>query len=286
MRGHDAERNRARMFKSRREPDGGLGTMEISQHLAALEEDGALLADAAEAAGLAARVPACPGWRVRDLVRHQAYVHRWAGRHVAEQPVKIIHEASEDDILSHGPPDEQLLASYREGVTALARILREAGPGVRCATFLPAPSPLAFWARRQAHETAIHRFDAQQAGRSGAPDPKIAFGPAFAADGIDEVIAGFAARVSGDGTARDLLVRATDTAGAWRFSLPAEGRARIRRCRPDEATGTVDCELSGVASGLYLVLWNRCAPEEASLTATGDLRVLHAWNGGVRVGWD
>lgn len=34
---------------------------------------------------------------------------------------------------------------------------------VDCWTFLDAPSPLAFWARRQAHETAIHRADAQLA---------------------------------------------------------------------------------------------------------------------------
>ena len=32
-----------------------------------------------------------------------------------------------------------------------------------CWTFLPAPSPRAMWARRQAHETAIHRVDAQLA---------------------------------------------------------------------------------------------------------------------------
>ena len=46
---------------------------------------------------------------------------------------------------------------------AVEDTLRTADPAVRCWTFLPAPSPLAFWARRQAHETAIHRADAQLA---------------------------------------------------------------------------------------------------------------------------
>jgi hypothetical protein len=64
--------------------------VEIGQHIAAAERDGGLLADAAQAAGLAASVPACPGWQVRGLVRHQAYVHAWAARHVAEQAAEII----------------------------------------------------------------------------------------------------------------------------------------------------------------------------------------------------
>src|ERR1700729_3712807 len=54
--------------------------VEISAHIDALARDGALLADAAEAAGLRAVIPGCPGWQGRDLVRHQAYVHDWAPR--------------------------------------------------------------------------------------------------------------------------------------------------------------------------------------------------------------
>jgi len=266
--------------------------MEISQHIAALKEDGSRLADAAQAAGLAAEVPACPGWRVRDLVRHQAYVHRWAGRHVAERRSVIIEEGDESDIVSVGPPDERLIASYLEGHAALVRILSEADPGVRCATFLPAPSPLAFWARRQAHETAIHRYDTQGAAREGAPVPGSAFPAGFAADGIDELIAGFAARGSGDGIARDLLVRAGDTEDAWRFTWPAEGRVRVRRYQPGEPAdpegpaGSAACELSGTASALYLFLWNRCGAREAGLTVTGDDTIIQVWRGSVRVRWD
>lgn len=263
--------------------------MEIRQHIAVLKDDGARLADAAQTAGLAAEVPACPGWRVRDLVRHQAYVHRWAGRHVAERQSAIIEEEGESDILSAGPPDERLLASYREGHAALVRILSEADPDLRCATFLPAPSPLAFWARRQAHETAIHRYDAQGARREGAPAPGSAFPAGFAADGIDELIAGFAARDSGDGVCRDLLVRTRDTEDAWRFTRPAEGRVRVRRYQPGEPedpAGPAACELSGPASGIYLFLWNRCGAREAGLAVTGDDTIIRAWNGTVRVRWD
>ena len=46
--------------------------------------------------------------------------------------------------------------------------LRSAPADLDCFTFLPAESARHFWARRQAHETAIHRVDAENAaGGSG-----------------------------------------------------------------------------------------------------------------------
>ena len=64
-----------------------------------------------------------------------------------------------------------------------------ADESLSCWTFLPAPSPLAFWTRRQAHETAIHGADADaSAGRASV------FPADFAADGVDELLTGFQAR--------------------------------------------------------------------------------------------
>jgi uncharacterized protein (TIGR03083 family) len=169
--------------------------VEIAAHVEALERDGALLADAAAAAGLTASVPTCPGWQVRDLVRHQAYVHRWAARHVTERPPTVIDDGDDEAaVLAGGPDDAELIAAYRSGHAALVAAFRSADPDLDCATLMPAPSPLAFWTRRQAHETAIHRYDAQSAAPGGAPTPGAAFGAAFADDGIDELITGFAAR--------------------------------------------------------------------------------------------
>jgi uncharacterized protein (TIGR03083 family) len=83
------------------------------------------------------------------------------------------------------PPadDGALVDWFREGHAGLVRRLEAAPPDLACWSFLPAPTPLAFWARRQAHETAIHRADAQ--GSGGAVTP---FQPAFAADGLDELL--------------------------------------------------------------------------------------------------
>ena len=61
------------------------------------------------------------------------------------------------------PPDAELAAGSRQGCAALADALAAAPADLECWTFLRAPSPLAMWARRQAHETAIHRVDAELA---------------------------------------------------------------------------------------------------------------------------
>jgi len=265
--------------------------VQVEEHISALERDGAVLADAAATAGLTAEVPPCPGWQAGDLLRHLAYVHSWAATHVREQREKLIDEASEADILSGGPPDGELFASYRDGHADLVRTLRVADPGVKCATFLPAPSPLAFWARRQAHETAIHRFDAQLAAArakatatdtaTATPSPLDAFDPGFADDGVDELVMGFAAgrRYTPNSTEQTLAIKATDTAGRWHIRI-ADGRRRVER-----GDHPADCVLKGPAAGLYALLWNRADSGAAQVAAKGDPGILDIWGASVRVRW-
>jgi uncharacterized protein (TIGR03083 family) len=268
-----------------------MGGVEISAHIDALDRDGALLADAAQAAGLRAGVPGCPGWQVRDLVRHQAYVHDWAARHVSGRSPELIDDGlSESDILAGGASDADLIAAYRDGHAALVAILRAADPDVECATFMPAPSPLAFWARRQAHETAVHRYDAQSAAPGGPSAPAAAFDPAFAADGVDELIMSFAARRryhprdaaaadGGVGGERALTVRARDADARWHVRFAAGGTAVSR----DDAAA--DCTLDGTAAGLYAFLWNRSDAARAGLAITGRPDILDVWSASVRVRW-
>jgi uncharacterized protein (TIGR03083 family) len=292
--------------------------VDISSHIDALDRDGALLADAAEAAGLQAGVPGCPGWQVRDLLRHQAYVHAWAARHVRERSAELLEEAAEADILGGGPADADLIAAYRDGHAALVATLRDADPDVECATFMPAPSPLAFWARRQAHETAVHRYDAQSALPGGPPSPAAAFEAAFAADGVDELIMGFAARqrylYRGGGAERSLTVRTRDAAGEDSHGpdshgqdahgpdshgqdahgrdahgRDAQGRWHVRLADGGTAVSrddpAADCTLEGTAAGLYAFLWNRADAARAGLTITGRQETLARWNSSVRVRW-
>jgi uncharacterized protein (TIGR03083 family) len=254
--------------------------MEIAEHVNALRREGEWLADAAERAGLDAPVPPCAPWQVKDLLRHTGYVHRWAARHINECPDQIIDGPSEEEILSGGADDARLLAWFRDGHAALAQTLATADPAVACATFMPAPSPLAFWARRQAHETAIHRADADSAAGT-MPE----YEADFAADGIDELIMGFGRRrkyqPTADGGNR-LRVLATDTGDAWLVEA-LEGRVLPRR--DTDGQEEAGCAVSGPASGLYLYLWNRADAARAGVTVAGDPGLLFAWQSSVRVRW-
>ena len=255
--------------------------MEIAQHVNALRREGEWLADAAERAGLDATVPPCAPWQVKDLLRHTGYVHRWAARHITERPDQIIDGPAEEEILSGGADDAGLLAWFRDGHAALAQTLATADPAVACATFMPAPSPLAFWARRQAHETAIHRADADSAAGT-MPE----YEADFAADGIDELIMGFGRRRKyqpGSNADRTRLrVLASDTGDAW---LVEAHDGRLQPRRDDGDLQEAGCTVSGPASGLYLYLWNRADADQAGVTVAGDPGLLSTWQSSVRVRW-
>jgi uncharacterized protein (TIGR03083 family) len=257
--------------------------MDINEHIGALRHQGNLLADAAERAGLDAVIPPCPAWQVKDLLRHTGYIHRWAAKHITDCPDTVLDGPPEEDILRGGAADPDLLAWFRAGHAALVQTLSTADPGLVCATFMDAPSPLAFWARRQAHETAIHRADADSA--SGL---RPEYDPEFAADGIDELITGFGQRrkyrPSADGDT-SMQVRATDTGNAWHVGTEG-GRLQARREDgvPDSASPAA-CTVTGPASGLYLFLWHRSDAAQAGVTISGDAGFLDVWQSSVRVRW-
>lgn len=242
--------------------------MQIAEHIRIVDAEGRLLATAAEEAGVDAKVATCPGWQVRDLLRHQGAVHRWATSYVAEglQDPRPPEDRSDLD-------GEALLDWYREGHRRLVEALTAARPDLDCWAFLPAPSPLAFWARRQAHETAVHRVDAESAVNRATREEPDPITPEFAVDGIDELLMGFHARkrsrVRSD-VPRTLRVRATD-AGAdavWTVRITQDPPAAERG-----AVGEAECELSGPAARLYLSLWNRLPFPEV----TGDPALAAFW---------
>jgi uncharacterized protein (TIGR03083 family) len=237
--------------------------VDVAEHLGHLEREGRALAGAAGQAGLDTRVPGCPDWNVRDLVAHVGEVHRWAAT--------IVREGRQgfDVTPPEVPGDGDLIEWFRSGHAGLLETLRGASADLDCATFLPSPSPLEFWARRQALETAIHRTDAQAA--AGSVDP---IDEALAADGIDEVVVGFGGfrREFEPGTIDLLPVGAAP----WRLLL---GPAGVSTASPD-GDGGADVTVSGSASDVYQWLWNR--PAEVDIA--GDADVAARWRR-VRVRW-
>jgi uncharacterized protein (TIGR03083 family) len=248
--------------------------MRSDEHLEVLRRDGKILADVAQRAGLDAVVPPCPGWRVRDVLLHIGGVHRWAAAYLTTGRCHPF-DATEESGFFPRVDDRALVGWYRSGHSALVDALAGADPAVVCWGFLPAPSPLAFWARRQAHETAVHRADVESVIAS-TPD----WAPAFAVDGVEELLRAFFARRPERITAEPpvaVALSATDVDAAWTIRMDGGG------LRVTDGAEPATLALSGTATNLYLLLWNRIGLDH--VTAEGDPGALATWRRRANVTW-
>lgn len=232
--------------------------MEPSQHLAAVRADRARLLTAASAAGLAAPVPSCPGWTVADLLAHVGQVQRWQADLIARRV------QSAEFGLPEPPTDPAVLVAWVEDASArLVEVLAATDPAEPLWTFA-GPGAAAFWFRRQAHETALHRVDAElAAGIEPAVDPDLA------RDGIDEfldLVVGGLLRDRLAGTGETVHLHRTDGEGEWLVRRGPDGPEVTR----EHAKG--DVAARGSASDLLLALRGRIGTDR--LEVFGDPAVL------------
>ena len=126
-----------------------------------------------------ARVPACPDWDADDLLWHHSEVQWFWSEVVRRRP-----DGPPDDELRRGRADSHagLLEQYAASSASLVAALGQADPAEAAWTWAPEQT-VGFTFRRQAHESLIHRLDAEQA--AGAVSP---LDPALAADGVAELL--------------------------------------------------------------------------------------------------
>jgi uncharacterized protein (TIGR03083 family) len=242
--------------------------MDVASLIDHLSEHGDRLAAAADRAGWDTPVPGTE-WDVRALVTHVGGIHRWAADIV--DTCSADGDTAAGQAVGSGPPDDELLEWYQNGHAALVQTLRDAPADLDCFAFLPADSPLHFWSRRQAHETAIHRADAEAAAGDVTP-----FDAVFAQDGIAELLHGFARRRSNAISRPGTIGLDAADGPSWLITLGGE---RTEATPTEDLLGT-DVTVRGLSSDLYLWLWNR--PSEA--VVDGDVTVAGAWRA-VRVRW-
>lgn len=230
-------------------------------------------ADAVRVAGHDARVPSCPDWTARDLADHLGGVHRWCTETVGNPGTKLKRRGATTPPMPEGEGEVSLWLI--EGAAALTRAIRDAGEDTEVGGF-GGMVPVSFWARRQCHETMVHRADAELA----AGVPVLAdVDPAIAADAVDEHLAMVALsakrrpELHADGAT--LHLHATDEglgeAGEWVVTLGADGP------QIEHAHRKSDAAVRGPARGLLTVLTGRERPEHAGVDVLGAGDLLTLW---------
>src|ERR1700750_1356511 len=137
-----------------------------------------IFARLADGADLTKKVPTCPEWTLRQLATHVGRVQRWAAEIVVTRSAGVIPFREVPD--GRLPDDPARNADWlRAGAERLVTALRDGGSDPVWTS--AGTRPASFWARRMAHETAVHRADA--ALRAG---PRPAFAPGLAAHAVDE----------------------------------------------------------------------------------------------------
>ncbi len=213
-----------------------------------------------------APIAACPGWDVRQLVEHMAHIHRWAD-------FAVRNARRPDDSELDTPGDDVDLADWlRVGAATLAEGLAAADPQAETWHVFAVERKIWVWARRQAMETAVHRWDAEAAiagraeldaelaGQGVLEYFELAVPRILKRQGVlaPTVRLGVHCHDLGGGVGGDVTVW-TDGDG---YHWTTEHR-------------DVDATLSGPSASLLLLLMGRA--DRSQVTITGDTGAADAW---------
>lgn len=235
--------------------------------LAALRAEGPAIVRAVAEADPGAPVPSCPEWTVDQLTGHLVRLYRWVGGHVGRGVV-----TPPEDLAPAGPATATA-AEYETAFADLLTLFDVLDPEMPAWNPDPQAKRVAYWQRRVAHDTAVHRWDVQMAA-VGLTEPLEA---KLAADVVSEVLdtllPGGRGRRAADRHGM-VALSATDLDHTWHIRLRASGGVALL----DTDTLLDDDDLhervvaAGPASDLALALWGRIGFDV--LTVDGDEQLL------------
>jgi uncharacterized protein (TIGR03083 family) len=258
----------SKMTKERRvtcqtnEPGPRTATPSALDYLSVIRQE-AVATSSAASVGLMTPILRYPGWTVLDLITHTGGVHRWV--------TTLVRERSQERILRHSYAHEirpdQVIDWFEIGAREMVATLESTDPKMAVWS-LSDDRTVAFWRRRMAHETALHRWDAQLA--HGAPEP---IDPDLAVSALGESLDIYVSRrLDGEeisGTGEAVLLQCADRPGVWRIVLqPSDVRVE-RLANSDEAAAA---RITAGASDLWLFVMGRLPI--SALEVTGDQAAL------------
>jgi len=238
--------------------------MDAQHYQQLLEADGERIADVATG-NLDSPMPALGDWTVRDLVAHTGGVYAFATANVLADATEMTRPGPE----GAAPDGDAIIGWFRERQAAVLEALRTADPASTCWTFA-GTRPRAFWTRRMAHETSVHRWDVEHAlGVTTAIDP------ALAKDGIDEYtevsLRYSTSRPNRTYPDKTLHLHATDIEGEWMLARGDDGSVVVTA-----EHGKGDAAVRGTAEALLLWVWGRPVAAD-ELQIFGDEDVVAEW---------
>lgn len=186
-------------------------------------------------------VPSCPGWTGEDLARHTALVFLQKA------------ETMRTGIKPKGRwlPEELLrldaLPLLEEGYNQVVEQFDTHDPADPAESWVPDDQTVGFWIRRLAHETSMHRHDAET-----ALERPVAIDEELAIDGIDEVLTVMLGRGAPDESASGSTVVIQSSGKFWSAILEPESVSILW-----EDSSSPEGRISGGASEVLLWLWGR-----------------------------
>lgn len=220
-------------------------------------------------------VPSCPGWTVQDLIEHLGTVHRRAIARIGSQTDPTGIE------LNIPTETTEMLNWFDAGWRELDRAFTETPPSAQAWNWTGQNQTVGWMIRRQAHEAAIHRYDAELAHMGlpsvaafkSLPTESIPFGyvPEFAKDGLNErLYVSIAGRSNLKGSLPGSLhFHANDTEAESTITF-IDGVFTI-----EEGHSKADAAIRGTASELYLWSWGRLPADV--LQCFGEMSVIESW---------
>jgi uncharacterized protein (TIGR03083 family) len=233
----------------------------------AVRREGTTFLEVAREADLTAPVPPCPKWTVWDLVRHLGVVYDWQRRHfVRGETSAPAHEKIE------APAGDEVYDWFARQHALVVGALADLDPDTPAWNWSVPPQTGAFWHRRMAQETAVHRWDAQSA--AGLPQP---IEPRLAADGVGEVLDTFlpGGRRKGPDDAEGVVrLIASDTGDEWVVRVRGTAVSVLDTNAVLDPGPDAQAAAAGTASDLLLALWGRVGFDV--LRIEGDPQLLAA----------
>ena len=208
-------------------------------------------------------VPSCPGWSTKDLAKHMAHVYLGQA-----YVVETGSQAENKEHLAPYPRTEDSMEFMSWGFAAITQALDINRPERPTWSWHHSDHSVDFWFRRMAHETVIHRIDAEQAvGTVSKIDEALAL------DGVDEVLdflplmGSWPEVPNVDFGIVSIVASTNDGSKVWDLHFTGQAATVSAADQPNPAARLV---ISGNAEAMDLYLWGRIDSSDPRISLTGE----------------